>query len=79
MRERGEDVQELARFFVTLYAREYGLAAPEFSQDATEWLVTYDWPGNVRELQNLMERATLLAGRGPITKSHFLLDPDSWP
>ncbi len=79
LRERGEDVQELARFFVTLYAREYGLAAPEFSQDATEWLVTYDWPGNVRELQNLMERATLLAGRGPITKSHFLLDPDSWP
>ncbi len=54
-------------------------AAPGFSSDAKEWLVAYDWPGNVRELQNLMERAVLLAGDGPIRKSHFLLDPDVWP
>ncbi|WBF68582.1 sigma-54 dependent transcriptional regulator [Desulfovibrio subterraneus] len=79
LRERGEDVLALARFFVDMYVREYGLAHLEFSQEALDWLVSYDWPGNVRELQNLMERATLLAGRGPISKNHFLLDPDSWP
>ncbi len=44
-----------------------------------EWLLAYDWPGNVRELQNLMERAVLLAGCGPIEKRHFLLDDDFWP
>ncbi len=79
LRERDEDVLTLAHFFVDLYVREYGLHALEFSQDALDWLHQYDWPGNVRELQNLMERATLLAGRGPITKGHFLLDPDNWP
>lgn len=79
LRERGEDVVQLAHFFVNLYVREYGLSTLSISQDALDWLIGYDWPGNVRELQNLMERATLLAGRGPITKNHFLLDPDSWP
>ncbi len=41
--------------------------------------MSYDWPGNVRELQNLMERAVLLSGAGPIQPVHFLLDPDAWP
>ncbi|GFM36167.1 sigma-54-dependent transcriptional regulator [Desulfovibrio psychrotolerans] len=79
LRERGEDAIELARFFVDMYVREYGLGRLEFSQEALDWLTEYDWPGNVRELQNLMERASLLAGRGPVRKEHFLLDPDSWP
>ena len=79
LRERGEDILELARFFMDMYAKEYGLSRPALSPEATAWLAQYDWPGNVRELQNLMERAVLLCGSAPIEPVHFLLDPDAWP
>jgi DNA-binding NtrC family response regulator len=78
LRERGEDVPRLAFFFVDKYRKAYNLPRLSFAADAREWLLGYDWPGNVRELQNLMERAVLLAGSGPIRKSHFLLDGESW-
>ncbi|MHC1788031.1 sigma 54-interacting transcriptional regulator [Solidesulfovibrio sp.] len=79
LRDRGGDIPRLAHFFVEKFRKAYGLPTLSFSADAKEWLMAYDWPGNVRELQNLMERAVLLAGTGPIRKSHFLLDPDVWP
>ncbi len=79
LRERGEDTLLLARYFIAMYVREYGLAPVQLSDEAAEWLMHYDWPGNVRELQNLMERAVLLAAGRPITTRHFLVDPDSWP
>lgn len=79
LRERGDDVFVLARFFADRFCSDYGLPRLEFSDEAGTWLRDYDWPGNVRELQNLMERAVLLAGAGPIEKKHFLLDAESWP
>ena len=79
LRERGNDILELAQFFMEMYCKEYGLSRAELSSEATDWIVKYDWPGNVRELQNLMERAVLLCGSQPIQPVHFLLDPDSWP
>ncbi len=79
LHERGDDVLTLARFFITMYVREYGLAAVELSDEARTWLVEYAWPGNVRELQNLMERAVLLSGGQPVTPRHFLLESDEWP
>ncbi len=78
LRERGEDVPRLALFFVDKFRKAYGLPPLAFSADARQWLLAYDWPGNVRELQNLMERAVLLAGEGPIRKAHFLLDGENW-
>ncbi len=79
LRERGQDTPLLARYFVDNFCRAYGLPRLTFSGEAEAWLAEYDWPGNVRELQNLMERAVLLAQKGPIEKRHFLLDGDSWP
>ncbi len=79
LRERGNDILELANFFVNHYIKEYQLPSTEFSLEATEWLKTYDFPGNVRELQNLMERAVLLAAGKSITSAHFLLDSENWP
>ena len=78
LNERGDDVLLLATHFVKNFCKAYGLPKLEFSLEANKWLLEYEWPGNVRELQNLMERAVLLAGSGPIQTSHFLLDPDSW-
>ena len=79
LRERGDDLLELAKFFIDMYVREYRLAPVSLSPEALEWLRGHDWPGNVRELQNLMERAVLLAGGKPITSRHFLLENEEWP
>lgn len=79
LRERGDDVLELAQFFITMYVREYALHPTRLGETAVAWLMSYDFPGNVRELQNLMERAVLLANGRPIEPAHFLLDPDAWP
>ena len=78
LRDRGEDSLLLAQYFVDKFTRTYGMPALKFSDAAREWILSYGWPGNVRELQNLMERAVLLANKGLIEPSHFLLDPDSW-
>lgn len=79
LKERGDDVFTLANFFINVYVKDYHLPATVLSEEARNWLLTYEWPGNVRELQNLMERAVLLSGGNPITSAHFLLDPDVWP
>ncbi|MDR3363130.1 MAG: sigma-54 dependent transcriptional regulator [Desulfovibrio sp.] len=79
LRERGDDVLELAAFFMGMYIREYRLPATTLSDVATDWLRKYDFPGNVRELQNLMERAVLLANGRPVEPCHFLLENEDWP
>lgn len=76
--ERGDDILLLADFFIKRYCKEYDLRSLVLSQEAHAWLMDHAWPGNVRELQNLMERAVLLAGSGPIRPAHFLLDGQEW-
>lgn len=79
LRDRGNDVVELAKFFINLYVHEYNLPPVEISDEAIIWLKEYSFPGNVRELQNLMERAVLLANGQPIAPAHFLLENEEWP
>ena len=76
--QRSDDILLLADFFIRRLTREYGLGSLQLSTEARDWLMAHDWPGNVRELQNLMERAVLLAGAGPIRSMHFLLDGQEW-
>jgi DNA-binding NtrC family response regulator len=64
LRERKEDVPELARFFMRRFTRETKKGFTEIAKEAENRLVVYDWPGNVRELANVIERAVVL-GRGP--------------
>ncbi len=64
LRERREDILELARFFLQRFGLETKKRFTELAQDAQERLVGYDWPGNVRELANVIERAVVL-GQGP--------------
>ncbi|MBQ9536256.1 MAG: sigma-54-dependent Fis family transcriptional regulator [Desulfovibrionaceae bacterium] len=79
LHERGDDVLELARFFINMYVQEYALTPMDLSQSAIDWLRHYNFPGNVRELQNLMERAVLLANGHAIEPCHFLLENQEWP
>jgi DNA-binding NtrC family response regulator len=67
LRERLEDVRELAPHFVARVAAREGRPAPEIAASAMDLLLSYQWPGNVRELQNLCERAVVLCDGDVIT------------
>ncbi|MFH0945507.1 MAG: sigma-54 dependent transcriptional regulator [Planctomycetota bacterium] len=60
LRDRREDIPELADHFVKRYARENGFQVESISDRAIQILCTYHWPGNVRELENSIERAVVL-------------------
>jgi DNA-binding NtrC family response regulator len=60
LRQRPEDVAELAEYFISLYAPSG--AAPSMSAEFLDRLLRHAWPGNVRELANLMRRAVALSG-----------------
>ncbi len=66
LRERPEDIAELANQFLTRYAQSYRRPARHFSDAAQERLRDYQWPGNVRELQNVVERAVILSSHETI-------------
>jgi DNA-binding NtrC family response regulator len=61
LRERKEDIPELANLFITRFAGDSGKSVESISPEAMKILVNYHWPGNVRELQNIVERACALA------------------
>ncbi|MBX3214441.1 MAG: sigma-54-dependent Fis family transcriptional regulator [Labilithrix sp.] len=65
LRERREDVPELARYFLERCAREHDKTVRALSPDALRALDAYSFPGNVRELENIIERAVALAS-GPL-------------
>jgi DNA-binding NtrC family response regulator len=75
LRQRLEDLPELARHLLERHARSLGRAAPRLTADALTRLRGHAWPGNVRELSNVLERAVLLT-RGPWIDSADLPDLD---
>ena len=60
LRERGDDVIELASRFVHMFHSQMGRGPSRLSPDSIEAIRNYDWPGNVRELKNAVERAVVL-------------------
>ena len=74
LRERHEDIGELAALFMSEFSRVLGMPALELNEQVLLKLSRYDWPGNVRELRNLIERSVILgafpsdfAGEGRVT------------
>ena len=61
LRERGDDILELARYYLRLAGARHGREAMRFSESATIAMLGYRWPGNVRELVNAVERAVVLS------------------
>jgi two-component system response regulator HydG len=61
LRERKEDIAELASFFIRRFSAELKKKIAGLEPDALKLLMRYQWPGNIRELENTIERAMLLA------------------
>ncbi|HUG92538.1 MAG TPA: sigma 54-interacting transcriptional regulator, partial [Planctomycetaceae bacterium] len=68
LRERREDIFELALYFLGRAGRRAGKRVSQIDDAAVEALERYDWPGNIRELENVVERAVVLAEGDRITR-----------
>ncbi len=71
LRERREDIGELAEFFVGRFARQFGLDVRGLDAPALQRLLVHDWPGNVRELEHTIERAVVMASGTRITEEEI--------
>jgi DNA-binding NtrC family response regulator len=71
LRERPEDISELARHFLTRIAAEEGKRVRMINADAMALLTSHRWPGNVRQLENAIFRAVVLAEGEEIGLAEF--------
>lgn len=71
LRNRGDDVVTLARFFLRRSSQALRKGPVELMPDAEDLLKRYDWPGNVRELRNVMERAVILSDTDEVGVEHL--------
>lgn len=67
LRERREDIPELAHYFLGVYGQRNGKAITLIEDEAMLALKAYDWPGNIRELENVIERAVVLTDGPALT------------
>jgi Nif-specific regulatory protein len=73
LRQRPEDIPELARFFLTKFMRETKKQFDGFADEAMEAMLTYAWPGNIRELENSVERACVIGKHKLIQREDLFL------
>ena len=77
LRERREDIPELAQFLVDSYTEVNNLPRLRLPQKTTDWLQTLSWPGNVRELKNALETGIILCKNNQILPEDLQLDSQS--
>jgi two-component system response regulator HydG len=61
LRDRGDDILSLTRYFIEKYSEEMGKKPPRFSEEALQVVKSYYWPGNIRELQNVIQRIIVMS------------------
>jgi two-component system nitrogen regulation response regulator NtrX len=67
LRERAEDIPQLAGYFIEEFSAEYGKKPKALAEDALELFKAYPWPGNVREMRNIIERLVIMAPGETVT------------
>jgi transcriptional regulator with GAF, ATPase, and Fis domain len=68
LRERGDDLAVLAKYFLQKYNKEYGAKLRGFSSRALQAMRKYRWPGNIRQLENRLKRAVVLCERSLLSE-----------
>ncbi len=74
LRQRIEDIAELAQHFLNRYARRLGRPLKRIDPESLAKLEAHSWPGNIRDLQNTIERATILS-KGELLRIDWDLEP----
>jgi len=67
LRDRIDDLPELAQYFMKRFARAHSRAITSISDEAMDVLKKYRWPGNIRELENVIERSFIVENSDRIT------------
>jgi two-component system nitrogen regulation response regulator GlnG len=79
LRDRMEDIPELAHYFLFRFNRQLGTSVQSISQEALDRLQQHSWHGNIRELQSVI-RESLIASMGPTLLPEFLsIEPQNEP
>jgi two-component system response regulator FlrC len=71
LRERTDDIELLAQYFLKQFAEIHGKPMHSLSENALSWLKKQEWRGNVRELKNTIERAVLISSERVLTLQDF--------
>jgi DNA-binding NtrC family response regulator len=71
LRERKEDIQAIADYFLKIYCNKYRKSCSHISESGLAKLTSYKWPGNVRELQHTIEKAVILSDKKELTPDDF--------
>jgi len=77
LRERGEDIVVLAKYFLQKSSREYGSKIKGFTPGAVIAMKKYAWPGNIRELENRIKKAVVLADKALLGPDDLDLHPEN--
>ena len=70
LKERDNDIELLANFFLTKFANKYNKHEIKFNQNTISKLMQHSWPGNIRELQHTIEKAVILCDSNVILSTH---------
>jgi len=76
LRDRGEDLVVLGKFFLQKYGAEYGARVRGFTPAAIVAMRKYGWPGNIRELENRVRKAVVLAEKALVSAEDLDLRPE---
>ncbi len=63
LRDRGDDIHQLAKFFLNQFAEQYSTKTKGFTNDAVVAMRNYYWPGNVRQMENRVKKAVIMSDR----------------
>jgi transcriptional regulator with GAF, ATPase, and Fis domain len=77
LRERGEDIEVIARHLLVRYAKEFVSDVKGFAPNALLAMRRYTWPGNIRQLENRLKKAVVLAENPLVTAEDLDLRPEN--
>jgi transcriptional regulator with PAS, ATPase and Fis domain len=77
LRERGDDIDLIARFLLQKYSKEYGSKVKGFTPNAVIAMRKYGWPGNIRQLENRIKKAIVLCDKTMIGPEDLDLFPET--